>query len=92
MGSKTYRWEQTLGKDETMKRAAPMVDSMARKYMMKREDLPDGFVMKGKGVDAKIVITDNAIEITVELGMLLEAIARGQIESELNYRVPKTLA
>lgn len=92
MAVKTYRYTHTLGKEEATKRAAPMADNLARKYMMKREDTPEGFHLNGKGADAKVVITDDAIELTVELSFLVEKLARDTLEKELDYKVPKALA
>lgn len=91
MAAKEYRYAHTLGKDEAMKRAIPLVDNLAKKYMMKREDKPDGYHLVGKGVDAKVTFTDTEAVLVVELNFLLEKIARGQIDSELAYKVPKVL-
>jgi putative polyhydroxyalkanoate system protein len=91
MGTKTFRYAHTLGKAEALKRGSPLLDNLAKKYMMKREDTPDGALLKGKGVDAKVVVTDDAIEITMEMSFLIEKIAGAQVESELNYKVPKAL-
>ena len=91
MGTKEYRYEHKLGKEEAMKRAGPFADNLARKYMMKREDIPDGMHLVGKGVDAKVMVFEDHVVIAIEMNFLLEKIARGQIESELNYKVPKAL-
>jgi putative polyhydroxyalkanoate system protein len=92
MGSKTYRYTHTLGREEALKRALPMADNLARKYMMQRSNTPEGFYLKGKGAEATVVVTEDAIEVTMDLSFLIEKIAGAQIESELNYKVPKALA
>lgn len=92
MGVKTYKYPHALGKAEAMKRAAPMAENLAKKYMMKSTPTDSGFDLAGKGTSAKVVITDDSIEITMELPFVIEKIAGNQIESELNYKVPKALA
>ncbi|MBM4395164.1 MAG: polyhydroxyalkanoic acid system family protein [Deltaproteobacteria bacterium] len=92
MGVKTYRYPHKLGMEEALKRAAPVADSLARKYMMKREDTPEGFHLTGKGTDAKVVVADDYVELTVELGFLIEKLARDTLDRELDYKVPKALA
>ena len=92
MGAKTYRFPHALGREEAMKRAAPMADNLARKYMMQATTTETGFEMSGKGTKATVLVTDTSVEITMELPFLIEKIAGNQIESELNYKVPKALA
>ena len=92
MGKKTYNFPHSLGKEEALKRAKPMAENLARKYMMKTVETADGFHMTGKGAEATVVVTDKALEITMELSLLIEKLAGSQIDSELNYKVPKALA
>jgi hypothetical protein len=92
MGAKTYRFPHALGAEEAKKRAAPMAENLARKYMMQVKPTDTGFEMSGKGTSAKVVVTDTSVEITMELPFLIEKLAGNQIESELNYKVPKALA
>ena len=92
MAKKTYTYPHSLGREEALKRTLPMADALARKYMMKREDTPEGFHLTGKGAETWVTVTDEAIEVTMELSFLIEKLAGSQIESELNYKVPKALA
>jgi hypothetical protein len=92
MGAKTYTFPHALGREEAMKRAAPMAENIARKYMMTSTTTDTGFLMSGKGTKATVLVTDTSVEITMELPFLIEKIAGNQIEAELNYKVPKALA
>ena len=92
MGKKTYSFPHSLGKEEALKRAKPMAENLARKYMMKTVKTADNFHITNKNTKATIVITDNTLEITMELSLLIEKLAGSQIDSELNYKVPKALA
>jgi putative polyhydroxyalkanoate system protein len=92
MGAKTYKFPHALGREEAMKRAAPMAENLARKYMMTSTTNETGFLMSGKGTKATVLVTDTSVEITMELPFLIEKIAGNQIEAELNYKVPKALA
>ena len=92
MAVKTYRYTHKLGKEDAMKRAAPLADNLARKYMMKCENTSDGYNLVGKGTSAIVVVTDDALELTVELNFLIEKLAGDTLEKELDYKVPKALA
>ena len=85
MGAKTYTFPHALGREEAIKRAAPMAENLAKKYMMKVTSTDTGFEMAGKGTSAKVVVTDTTVQITMELPFLIEKLAGNQIESVLNY-------
>ena len=48
MGAKTYTFPHALGREEAIKRAAPMAENLAKKYMMKVTSTDTGFEMAGK--------------------------------------------
>ncbi|HOU53462.1 MAG TPA: polyhydroxyalkanoic acid system family protein [Myxococcota bacterium] len=92
MGKRNYRFTHALGKDEALRRVAPMAENLARKYMMKVTPNATGFDLSGKGTSATVVVTDDAVEVTMDLPFVIEKLAGDQIDRELNYKVPKALA
>jgi len=92
VGKRNYRFTHALGKDEALRRVAPMAENLARKYMMKVTPNATGFDLSGKGTSATVVVTDDAVEVTMDLPFVIEKLAGDQIDRELNYKVPKALA
>jgi putative polyhydroxyalkanoate system protein len=92
MGVRSYKFTHSLGREEALKRCAPMAENLARKYMMKCTANDTGFDLAGKGTSAKVIVSDDAVEVTMELPFLIEKMAGSQIDAELNYKVPKALA
>ena len=85
MAAKTYRFAHALGRHEALARLEPAIDGLARQYGLNRADTPDGtLTLQRTGVEARVQVADDVIEVAVELNWFLERTLRDRIEDAIH--------
>ena len=92
MAKKEYRFPSRIAADEAMRRLGPELDRLVQKYDLKREAVSAREVrLQRSGVDIVITASDAEVRAVVDLGWLVEGLAREKIETALNQKVPPLL-
>ncbi len=81
------RREHSLGSEEARRRVDEIAADMGSRLNLSSEWRGDALQVKGSGVDGTIAVSEDAIEIQIELGfalMLMEGSIRSAIESTMD--------
>lgn len=77
----------TLGKDEVRRRVESAAESLAGKYGLKTEWEGDDMKVSANGLDGRISITDDQVNVDAKLGFalkMLESTIKSSVEEALD--------